>query len=153
MSHIGDLCPQDDNFTQAYAGFKLQVIDCCGGNHPVAVHNGGQPRRFIDPFHQPAAEESAIAVDVRGTDGFDRLNDGLPRRFVSLFKFLLFFFHTAPFFPRAAHIRRHPAFRILVSLSADLPAGVASRVVFCDDQLIVDFLLKFRHMRDNTDHP
>ena len=33
----------------------------------------------------------------------------------------------------------------------DLPAGMASLIVFGDDQLIFDLLLQFRHMRNNTD--
>ena len=76
-AHPGDLAPDHDHLVLVSAVEEGQVVHGSGGHvaHGVALrHDAGH---LVDPLHQDAAEETARAVEVVGTDDVDRLGPGI----------------------------------------------------------------------------
>lgn len=63
-------------------GFKLQVVHGGGGDVHAAVPAGDHGGHHVDPFHQTAAEQTAVAVAVPGQHDLHLLGAGFPHVFI-----------------------------------------------------------------------
>ena len=64
VADIGDAAFQYNDLIQRCAVLKHKLIDRAGGDQSAAVPHSRQRGCFIDPFHQPAAEQPVLTVDI-----------------------------------------------------------------------------------------